>query len=265
MTNPPMIRELPLACLIVDPDVQRALDPNRVANMVKHFRRDAVGVIVVSQRDDSTYHVIDGQHRVAALGGAGHENDIVTCQVYLGLTRADEAAMFNVLNNTRRVHAVDQFRVRVIAEDPTAVTINTLLEKHGWKVRMGAYDGCFVAVNAIEKIYKTARGSDEDKAANVELLIRVITEAWHHKPAGMHNTLVAGIGAVINRYGDRVDTVKLVSSLAGYAAGPRGLVGHARGLKNFRGGLVNDSVADIVVELLNKWRRTGKLPEWRSS
>ena len=261
----PQLEDLPVAKLTVDHTVQRAVDKPRVDKIVKDYQRSALGTIVVSRRDDGTHHVIDGQHRVQATIAVGLGDETVPCLVYSGLSRAEEASMFRRLNNTRVVQAVDKFRVRVVEGDPVAVTLNNLLSRHGWYVQMNKDDGAFAAVTALESVYRGKVNGFDSSEALCDTLLRVLTEAWDHNADGVRAEIVRGTGAVLARYGARVDLAKLTSSMGTYPGGPRGLVGAAKGLHGFRGGTLPDALAEVLVEMLNKGRRSStRLPEWRS-
>lgn len=261
----PRVEIVPVAKLTVDSGVQRAVDKVRVDKIAKDYRVDALGAIVVSRRTDGTCHVIDGQHRVAATIAAGYGDRALSCLVYEGLTRADEAAMFRHLNNTRQVMPVDKFRVRVVEGDHAAVTLNRVLNRHGWTVEQSKHAGKFAAVAAFEGVYNGKLAGPGDTEQVCDTLISVITEAWGHDADGARSEIIAGIGAVLLRYNTRVDLVKLVAELGQMQSGPRGLIGKAKGLREYRGGRLSDALAEIVVELCNKQRRTNRLPEWRSA
>jgi hypothetical protein len=260
------IREIAPSRLIVDPDVQRGLDRARVDRMAASFDIDGVGVLVVSDRDDGTLHVADGQHRRELLISVGLGDEPVACQVYKGLTRAEEAALFRVLNNNKQVPPIDKFRIRVVEGEPMAVQINTALHAHGWTVKAYRTDGTFMAVSAIESVYKASnKGSKVPNAGLVETLISVITAAWGHNADGVRAEAISGIGAVLMRHHDAIDLAKLVSVLAGFPGGPLALIGNGRGLRDLRGGRIADSMAEIIVELYNGRRRLNRLPDWRAA
>lgn len=264
-TSAPLVEALPVAKLTVDPGVQRSIDKARVDKIVNDFQFESIGTVVVSKRDDGTCHVIDGQHRVAAVQGAGYGDQSVTCLVYEGLTRSEEAAMFRRLNNTRQVMPVDKFRVRVVEGDEAAVTLNRILNEHGWKVEQSKSNGAFAAVAALEKVFRGKLAGPGDTAKICDTLISVVTEAWGHDSDGVRAEIIAGVGAVLLRYNTRVDLPKLIHELAQVKSGPRGLVGKAKGLRDFRGGTLSEALAEILVEMINRQRRTNRLPEWRSA
>lgn len=247
--------------LIVDPHVQRTLDERRVNEIIGDFNQLGMGVVTVSERLDGSYHVVDGQHRVAALLSMDRGTDNVRCLVYTGLSLAEEAALFRRLNNTRIVNSLDKFRIRVVEGDPAAVSLNTMLESLGWRAAPGVKNS-FTAVAALEKIYKGPSGDAADLPL-VRQVMGIVTKAWGIEPIGTAADILRGLGAVLRHYGELVDENKLVGELSGYQGGPRRLVGAARGLRELRGGRMEDSLAEILVTLLNNKRRN-KLQPWRS-
>lgn len=255
--NDPELRPLNISALTVDPRVQRALDVRRVRKIADSLNWDAIGVITVSARENGDYAVIDGQHRTAALREAGHGENVM-CRVFTGLTIAEEAEMFRLLNNTAKPQYIDLFRVRVIEGDPAAVDMARMLKRHGWKVTIGTQTGVFAAVAAFERIYNL-----DDVAA--ERTIATITRAWGRDAGNADGRLVEGIGLVYVRYGDAVDTDDLINRLARFAGGANALIGKARGLRDLVGSTVPRAVAEIVVEEYNRRRKTKALPPWRTA
>lgn len=253
----PTIRQLPVSALIVDPNVQRPLDRARSARIAEDLDLSAIGVISVSHRGNGSYHIIDGQHRVEALRLAGGENETVSCRIFEGLTLADEARLFRLLNSTVRDQALNKFKVRVVEGDPIATAINAMLAKHGWKIQPQLGDGNFGAVVAAERIYS------RDPQAFERTLV-TITRAWGHDGAGVDGRIFEGIGLVFARYGSAVDDSNLADRLARRAGGPGRLLGDARGFRDMYRLSVPVGVADIIVELYNARRKTQALPPWRS-
>lgn len=269
MRKPPKITLLVVDDLIVDQRVQRSLDPRRVKELAAKFKRDGIGVPIVSLRADGTKHVIDGQTRVAVLKEVGLGSSKIHCQTFTDLEVNEEALMFDVHNDQKYVNSVTKFRMRVIGEeDPVAADINTALVKHGWTVQTGQVDGYFMAVGAIEKAYKAAKGDHDEKIALIERTIQVITDAWDHNFAGMKAPLVQGVAAFLDRYGDDIDTARLVQKLADYRGGPRNLAADAKQYADLRSGYVWEAVAEIIVNTLNKGLGVNskiKLPKWHTT
>lgn len=258
----PEIRQLPARVLMVDRTVQRSLETSRAERIAQDFDRAALGTFVVSHRADGTYHLIDGQHRHAVVILLGGDDWPLNCEVHEGLTRAQEARMFRLLNNSKAVNVLDKFLVRIQEGDPVAVGINVILERHGWTVSMSKNTGTFVAVSAIEKPFRRA---GEHGAALVDWVINVCTESWGHSADGVRNEIVTGLSLLWLRHRDAIDTAKLIAELQGFVGGARGLVGRARSLKEFRGGTIGDAMAEHLTHLVNSKRRINRLPQWRDT
>jgi len=252
----PEIRTLPMSALIVDPNVQRALDRGRAARIAADLDLTAVGVITVSRRENDSYHVIDGQHRVEALRLAGGEGEKVQCRIFEELSVEDEARMFRLLNNTTKLSAVDKFRVRVVEGESIATDITGILNASGWKIATGTAESGFSAVAAADRVYA------RDQQAFVRA-VETLTRAWGHEASALDGRILEGVGMVLARYGDAIDG-SLVDRLRRYPGGPGRLIGDALGLKKLINMTVPGAVADVVVELYNARRTTKAVPPWRS-
>lgn len=252
------VEPVSVSTLIIDPRVQRPLDKRRVSKIAAELSMDALGIITVSRRANGDHAVIDGQHRVEALREAGHGGGKVDCRVFTGLALPDEADMFRLLNNTAKPGYLDLFRVRVIQGDEDAVMISLLLEQYGWRVLQGSSDGDLSAIQSFERIYKM------DTAA-AEKAIATITRAWGHDRNGVDGRLLDGIGLVYARYAVAVNVAELTDRLGKYPGGPGALLGKARGLSDLLNVTVGKAVAEVVVELYNRMRKTKGLPSWRAS
>lgn len=256
------IREIQARLLTVDHAVQRSLDNTRADRIAGDFDVNALGTLVVSQRADGSFHVIDGQHRLAVILLLGHEDWNLRCEVHVGLTRQEEARMFRLLNNARPVSVIEKFLVRIQEEDPVAVTIADILAEAGWTVSVQKTASNFCAVSSIEKPYRRA-GMGDRGAALVKWVIEVVTKSWGFDPDGVRGDIVTGLALLYLRHGDAIDTKKLIDELTVIPGGPRGLVGRARSLKDFRRGTIADAMAEQLVSMINNKRRVNRLPAWR--
>lgn len=254
----PDVYPVAVSSLIVDHVVQRSLDRRRVSKMAEELDLDAIGVITVSIRENGDHCIIDGQHRVEALRAAGYGNGAVLCRVFKDLPLAEEAGMFRLLNNSAKVGFIDQFNVRVIEGDPVAIGVLKIIHDHGWVIRKAVTKGGFMAVAALERIYL------RDKVA-AERTLATITRSWGHELSGADGRIVEGLGLVYIRYGDAIEISALVERLSKFGGGGGALLGKPRALRDLIGSTVGRAVADIVVELYNKQRRTRSIPSWRSN
>ena len=130
---------------------QRPLNPQKVKKIAKEFDPSKLGVLMVSERPDGRYAIIDGQHRSTVLRGLGYK--YARCQVVHGWTIQEEAMAFtHQHDNTSRLTAKDRFKSGVIAEEKEKTEINYIATKNGYNA-----DGCgrgtrIEAVGTLEKI-----------------------------------------------------------------------------------------------------------------
>lgn len=261
MASKPEVAQVPIDLLIIDPAVQRPLDKAKSDRMSAELNLDAIGLVCVSGRDDGTYSIIDGQHRVDALRTAGFIADPIDCEIFRGLTLADEAAMFRLRNARTAVQKVDLFRVRVIEGDEIAIGIHHMLAKYGWTVRNGDSDGYFSAVDAIEKVW---RRDPDGLPPAADRVIWTVTEAWGHASTSVDKNIVAGLGAFYLRYGFEAEASDAINRLAKFPGAAKGLIGKARGLRDLLRCSMSSAIAEIVVEEYNRRRKTKGLKHWRS-
>lgn len=252
----PKIRSLAVSQLGVDREVQRYEDPAKTARIKRDFNESALGIITISQRDDGTYHIADGQHRVSAARDKMGDDYQVDCKIFVGLSREEEALLFRILNDTNRPRPFDIFRVRVIEQDPVAVEILKIIEAYGWRLSTSNETGAFAAVVSAEHIYK------RDHEA-LDLAISIITGAWGKTPKASDGRILKALGQVLLRYGDAIDADELVEKLAA-TPGPEDLLVRAMGLVQIRRGSIINALAEILVDDIYNKRKRNPLPGWRS-
>lgn len=139
--------------LRVDHSYQRPLD-GREKKMAKSFSRHRVGTLCVSRREDGSLWLVDGQHRAATMRSLGLEDERVMAEVYDGLSIADEAALFDERNDgAKRVSALDRYKARLVARDPVALQIQSILAGNGLSVSAARSRHSVNCIAAIEQVH----------------------------------------------------------------------------------------------------------------
>lgn len=257
------IHRVPLENIVIDQRVQRTegVDQRRANKMAENFDPDALGILILSERPDGTLVCLDGMHRRAAAMQAGWGQP-VDARVFKGLSIAEEAALFLLYNDKKDPSAISRFKARVLAGDDVAVDIHDIAGRLGWTIAQSAESGNLAAVDALERVYRSGAGTLSDGAypAITERTLTTITEAWGHDPIAVQQATLQGVAQLYSRYGNAVDTPKLVRELQDTQ--PRVLVGRAKTLKDVQGGTVPAALAKILVSLHNNRRRANLLPEW---
>lgn len=256
---------LPLGKLQIDRRVQRqAINKGHANKIAREFDPAGFRYLTVSRRDNGTYAVVDGQHRMAALMILGHgEGTPVPCDVRHGLTLQQEAALFRLLNTMRKPMPLDAFLVRVVEGDPAANDINRIVGNAGWQVGTTS-TGHITAVDALERVYTGRSMRQSPKGPKPEALLatlQIISSAWGTDSRGPTSINLIGIGAVCRRDGNAIEIRALGDKLARFPGGPAGVAGKAKsiavGSRN-----ISNAVSFVVVQLYNQKRRAHALPDW---
>lgn len=244
----PYIAALPVDQLFADHTYQRELDEHRVQKMAAAYKIALVGIIEVSQRTDDTYAILDGQHRWATVRDVHFLSPItqhLACRVHVGLTIAEEAALYHQLNTTRRqLTGWDRWLARRGAGDPLVAQIEDLAAQHGFTVGMREAPGVLRATKAAENV--VALGA----IALLDQVLGVVRAAYGDDQAGLDAAIVYGLGHVLHAYGrDELDTNRLVEVLAGIV--PRQLTARAAAVREIHKGTNDRLTAHVIVERYN--------------
>jgi hypothetical protein len=245
----------------------RPVDEVWVRARVERFHPEALGLPAISQRSDGTFVVLDGQNRLALArlsGWADTDLAMIECQIYEGLDLAQEAGLFVLLNDSRPPKAIHKFLARLTEGEPVASQIAAIAERCSWRIADSHGTNAIVAVSTLERIHradlKRAKGAPPEA---LELTLSTIAEAWQHTPGATHEAIIGGIGTLYLIHGQAINKADMVRKLAAYEGGPAKLGGDARGLREYRGGAVYNSVAEIVTDTYNRGKKARKLPQFR--
>lgn len=197
----PATDTIDIARLTIDERVQRSLDEPRAMRIANDLDLSAIGTFVVSARLDGTLIVLDGQHRLAALRAAGHNHHHARCDIRHHLTLQEEAALFRRLNTSRQPTIFVDHEKAVLAGDPTAVDIDRILTKYGWKIRAGRnHNGVVRAVKVVRNIHQGLNVDRERGPEALEATIVTITKAFGHGSDGVRAEILTGVGQFVLTY-----------------------------------------------------------------
>jgi hypothetical protein len=138
---PPVLQNLSLSQLEIDPTYQRAVDKagtaliNRIA---RAWDWSLCQPLVVARRPTGEMFVIDGQHRLRAARARG---DIpwLPCVVVDHATPASEASSFVALNAQRRpLSPLALFKADLASGNPAAIDVQRLIEGAGLRLTADA-------------------------------------------------------------------------------------------------------------------------------
>ena len=196
--------------LYIDPDYQRSLDMNRVHKIVGQFDEMLVNPIKVSLREGK-YYVFDGQHTLAALKLRNNNKDLpVSCKVYKGMTRQQEAALFAQQNGlSRAVPSNAKLKAMYLARDPEVVDFYDCTNR---VVKMdfsgGMAQNKILACAKAFKIYK-----DMGKVEYINIL-NIIESAWGGEPNSFRQEILGGLHLFYKEYRGKISIPALIKKLS---------------------------------------------------
>lgn len=151
-------------------DAQRPLKPKHPALTTEYDMALALRILV-SQRDDGSLYLLDGQHRVEGARRAGEKEMIAF--VYTGLTHEEEADLFYKHNDARvGMNAQLKFNAAVEAGYPEQVEIKEIVQNLGGRINVHGNQLGINAVVMLERIYKV-RGP-----GGLRRILKMVKEAW---------------------------------------------------------------------------------------
>ena len=121
------IFDMPVSLINIDNDYQRRVSDETVRKILKNYDPNRVDVKLVNfrfdnrRRDGGRFFILDGQHTLTVERELGHET--LTCKVFIGLNKKEEAKLFATQNEFRRgITSYAKFRAEVVAGMVPAVT-----------------------------------------------------------------------------------------------------------------------------------------------
>lgn len=195
-TTQPRIELVPLSAIMIDPRYQRPLDEKRAEKIANEFHWDQFGVLELSFRENDTYAVFDGQHRLAAALKMGLGS--VPAIIHQGLSAEEEAILFTLLQTQRKgLKQLDRFRAEVFGGDEKATRIDAIVHKHGFTFGNTKKDP-----NNIEAVAALERTCRRFGFAHLDLTLSEIRRLWDGDPGATNGKFIVGMAYFLADYGD---------------------------------------------------------------
>ena len=246
---------VPLNRMRVNEAAQRSFNLTWATELASAFSLEGMGNLTVNQRGE-WWHIIDGQHRAAALKmwlGDGNWNEqTVECRTYKELTDEQEAELFLRLNDRLRTASFDEFRVAVKAGRETESEVDRLVRDAGLVI--SRTKGGISATGTLMRVYR--RGGPEVLARTLAVIRQSYGEA------GFESAVIDGIGLFLQRYSSQISDDKVTAKLSAAAGGALGLINRANQLRLQTGSHKSQCVAAAVVDIANRGSGGRKLPSW---
>lgn len=198
-------RMVPVNLLFIDDMYQRDLRKSRVQNLAKNWDDDISMPLLVNERNNGMYSVIDGQHRLERYITEGIKE--VCCKVLTRKTVEEEAILFQKTNINRNAPtSLDIFKASLAAKDDLYLQIESIVYKNG-------YDFPFISPttdaptnrtqsNQIKAVGTLKRiAYDRNKSNGLQVLddtLRTIRDIWGNDSDAVSGQMLSGLSRFIH-------------------------------------------------------------------
>lgn len=256
----PRLMWLTVGDLVVDEHVQREYKDHDAQRIADAWDEEKLGTFKVSRRVNGSGvvigdYVMDGQHRRGAMLKLRKQGEGVPCLVYSGLTLAEEAKIFLADNSeNRKPTPIDIYKLSLVAEDPTAHAVQSVLEAHGLHVESGTGRDTVGAVGSLYWLY------EKGGAALLDQTLQVLEDTYGRDSRGARDgQLLKGMGKVLaESTGARIDRKSLAEKLAKEGK-PVQLIGTAKTHRMATGYALWVQIAHVIAMVYNRKRTSGRI------
>jgi hypothetical protein len=250
---------------IATPDYQRGVQGTRVRRMAANLDPRLLGVLLVAFRD-GRYHVIDGQHRLAAVIHAGHGARALRCLALEVASYREEAELFvtgNARDNTKPLTTGQQFHARLEQGDKTAHAIKAICDGAGvtLDLMMNLSTSAADTIRAVATLDRIYRNGGPDHLADV---IATIVDIFPHDREALIHGVLLGFHQFLWRYHALADRAVLRNALRNLTLdglNARAMMAKAAGWrKRTDSGLL---IGQTILDVYNDQRQArNRLPTW---
>jgi hypothetical protein len=248
--------------MIIDSRIQRPANMAEQRKIAARLNPAALGTITLSKRVGEgglvTYVVLDGQQRRGGAMLAGYDEK-VRCLVHHNLPLTEEAQLFLDLNFRYSVPATTTFKVQLVAENPSALALQAVLDGLGIPACLPSG---FQAVQTGRRLVERVNG-----VVNLTWALEQVKAIYDEGQGEVYNGLaVEAFFRLFERHGNMIDVSRLRKNLGSFPNGVLGLGAAATTVKQTSvRGRSSDHWAQAIINRYNKGLpRNSKhaLPNW---
>jgi len=254
------VQRIALSEIFADPLVQRGIKKKHIAKILgakmkngdyKDFVEEAVRNIVVSRRERRLipYSVLDGNHRVEMCRILGFTH--IWAEIHEGLTIAQEAKLFKLLNGVSLVSVAYKFKNALTSGDDMETMVNTIVNQAGCKLKIEPTDKHH---NLIKNIGVLMNAANSDGYNHLRIVMRVLVASFPNEigilqDGAKNGRFLAGFcGAVLAGTKKDLSIDHMIDRLLGYDAGE--LLSYGRFIAKGNGFKEIATVTDILTDII---------------
>lgn len=232
---------------VVWKEAQRPYKDRDAQKIADNFDPDMFGYLWVTlPNGQGIYHIIEGQHRKAALEKLGGANELAPCRILDAIDPARAAKLFDGINSGRRaVNPISTFKVRRTAKFETEVAIDRIVRDAGYLIENSAEDKYIGCVGALKAVYV-----DFGPKILADVL-KIIPATWGMEHAAVNASIIRGYGEFLVAFGGKVNWQRLKEQMAKRYT-PGRLLGMTKTQKEAHGGTTAENMKRIILAAYNR-------------
>ena len=220
------IYDIPVSLIEIDDSYQRQVNDYIVRSILRNYDNNRVDVKLVNYRPNQNggkFWILDGQHTLTVERELGHET--LTCKVFIGLDKKEEARLFSKQNEFRRsISAYNQFKAEVVGQMYPACDIKRMCENYHIKIEQAKG---FVPENTITSVRKLYNIVKRHGLEGLDFTLQTLIElGWNNVPAGMNEKVLCISEAFPYCKGNKKNYAKLMAVLSSFEC-PQNMVDFA--------------------------------------
>lgn len=235
-------------------NAQQPYDEKHAKRIAADFDPDMLDPIKVTKPNASgVRHIIDGQHRKAAIETLFGLDEMCPCEEVSDAEESRAAELFVAINtNRKRPSPLSVFRVKVTAGAEVEVAVDRIVRKLGYHVANNHSDHNILAAAALVSIYRQHGGTVLNDT------LQIIQATWGKDPNAVTAPIVRGYAALLNEHGTKINHQRLKECIEKRFT-PGRLVGAAKTAREISGGSLTAAVKEVLFSYYNRNLKTGQL------
>lgn len=177
-------------------DGQRKIYKDRIKFIYDNYTIYLTNSVLLSKRNDGSLHIIDGAHRIEVAKLLNIP--AIPVIEFTGLSQQEEAKYFMLHETSRkRISAQDLFAASMNAGYETAIAIDRIVRKNGYKVvedsRRRSSFQTISAIKALERIM-THYGPE-----HLDNTLAFLAKVWPKDTTAIHTAFLEGVAKFLDR------------------------------------------------------------------
>jgi len=172
----------------------RPLSVRRLNKLIAEFDRQALGVALLSMRNDGTFAIIDAQHRWEACKFLAIPT--MDALVYIDLSLEDEARLYRKFGDYLKQTPLDKYHAALAEKVPEYLFVQRTLSDRGLIVPVTPSDSNNMVV-AVDALLNVCRTYGHDIFTET---IDLLHNAWDGEHRAFRGLLIQGTAAFLARY-----------------------------------------------------------------